>query len=344
MEALAVAAGFDPAPLVPFAPPPVLEEETAFDEGVESVEPLLFVLRGATSRLSARLEARGEACTRLDVELPYDASIRRRTLVEEGAAVTEAALHERFHVDIPAPLSAAADLFRALRTRLERTQLLAPVTGVRVAISEIARARRTQLDFARDAHADPNSLPALLAELSAEIGPERVGVLSLRDAIRPEARARLVPVKDIDAQGPALTGSLATGTGSLFDGAGCAARLLRAPVSLGRAGSSVIAVTGQLYVVERRRFLARLDDVEWWTDTPCARDYFRVTLASGSVATRQWGQRPGEPAPVPRTPEGGRLSFVASEGNGVAHRGVTAEALVFIDPRTEEAFLHGWFE
>lgn len=328
-EALAVAAGFDPAPLVPYALPPVLEEETSFDEGAESVEPLLFVIRGATSRLSARLEARGEACTRVDVELPYDLSMARRALTERGEAVTEEALRERFHVDLPAPLSSAADLFRVLRTRLERTSLLAPVTSVRVTISEIARARRAQLDFARDAHADPNSLPALLAELSAEIGPERVGVLAIRDAIRLEARSRLVPVEEIDGDGASKSAPKVEAPAIVPDPAASdplrPARLLRAPISLGRAGSSVIAVTGQLYVIERRRFLARMDDVEWWTDAPCTRDYFRATLTSGAA------------------PSASRFAPSSTDAGG-ASKGVSSDALIYIDPRTEEAFLQGWFE
>ncbi|MEZ4298259.1 MAG: DNA polymerase Y family protein [Polyangiaceae bacterium] len=317
--ALAVASGFDPAPLVPFAPPPVMEEEISFDDGVMSVEPLLFVLRGATSRIEARLEARGEACTRLDIELPYDASIARRALAERGEPATDDALRERFHVDLPAPLSSAADLFRVVRTRLERTNLLAPVLGVRVSISEIARARRAQLDFARDTHADPNSLPALLAELSAEIGAERVGVLAVRDAIRPEDRSCIEPVRDIEGGSSVVDLSPSPSRDPLSP-----ARLLRTPISLGRAGSAVIAVTGQLYVVERRRFLARLDDVHWWTDTPCSRDYFRATLSSGAV------------------PKGVGAPSIGT--GGAAPRSVVSDALLFIDPRTEEAFLQGWFE
>lgn len=317
--ALAVASGFDPAPIVPYAPPPVLEEETSFDDSVESVEPVLFVLRATMSRLSARLEARGEACTRLDVELPYDASIARRALGERGEPATEESLRERFHIDLPAPISTAADLFRVVRTRLERTILIAPITGVRVSISEIARARKVQLDFARDAHADPNSLPALMAELAADIGPERVGVLALRDALRPEARAQLVPVKDVDAE-------VAEAEPPAERDPMCPARLLRTPISLGRAGSSVIAVTGQLYVVERRRFIARLDDVEWWTDTPCSRNYFRATLSSGTV------------------PRSVQPAALAASAGGAPQRSVVSDALLFIDPRTEEAFLQGWFE
>ena len=328
-EALAVAAGFDPAPLVPFAPPPALEEETAFDDGVDSVEPLLFVLRGAASRIEARLEARGEACTRLDIELAYDASIARRALADRGDPITDDALFERLHVDLPAPLSSANDLFRVLKTRLERADLLAPVTRVKLSVSEIARARRAQLDFARDAHADPNSLPALLAELSAEIGPERVGVLQIQDALRVESRSRLAPVEEIDgrdAKGDRVDHAADPAESMPLPDALCPARLLKTPISLGRAGSSVIAVTGQLYVIEKRRFLARLDDVEWWTDRPCARDYFRATISSGTA------------------PSGSRFAMSSFTDPSGASRGVSADALIYLDPRTEEAFLQGWFE
>ncbi len=320
-EALAVASGFDPAPLVPFALPPVLEEEVSFDEGVESVEPRLFVMRGVTSRLSARLLARGEACTRLDVEFVYDASMARRALAERGQVSNdERAPRERFHVDLPAPLHSATDFFRVLRTRLERTTLIAPVMNMRIAISEIARARRAQLDFARDTQADPNSLPAFLAELSAEIGPERVGTFVLCDAIRPEARARLMPVKDVESKSAPMNAAFNDEKNQI-----CPARLLKNPISLGRAGSSVVAVTGQLYVVERRRFIGRLDDVEWWTEKPCSRDYFRTTLSSGATYAKV-------------RPE------VATGGTGTQNRSITADALIYIDPRTEEAFLQGWFE
>jgi protein ImuB len=159
-----------------------------------------------------------------------------------------------------------------------------------------------------------------MAELAADIGPERVGVLAMRDAFRPEARAELMPVKDID-------GEVAEVDPPAEKDPMCPARMLRTPISLGRAGSSVIAVTGQLYVVERRRFIARLDDVEWWTDTPCSRNYFRATLSSGTMP------RSAQPA-----------AFTATASGAPQQRSVVSDALLFIDPRTEEAFLQGWFE
>ena len=85
-----------------------------------------------------------------------------------------------------------------------------PRWGCSLAVTQIVPAPRVQLDLSRATAADPDSLPALLAELSAEIGPDRLGLLSIEDAHRPEATSRLVPVtlgdagKERDAPGAAL--------------------------------------------------------------------------------------------------------------------------------------------
>ena len=184
-EVIALTAGRDDAPLVPYAPSREIVEEASFEEGVESTEALLFVLRGMASRAAVRLAARGEACTRLEVELPLDRSIARLRQVEA---------REGFHLDLPAPLAAEGDLLRALRARLDRTELFAPAVGVRLRLAQIVPAPQVQLDLSRAKAADPDSLPALLAELSAEIGEGRVGLLAIEDAHRPEAASRLVPV------------------------------------------------------------------------------------------------------------------------------------------------------
>ncbi len=341
-EALAVAAGFDPAPLVPFTLPPVLEEETSFDDGVQSIEPVLFVLRGATSRLSARLEARGEACTRLDIELPYDASIARRVLAERGLVTPgrrpllrpTAPLRPRFRRPAIVPV-------RALPRRSAGPALLRVRSLPRAAHPPGAddpprpchgRPHRHLRDRPRPPR--PARFRARHPRRSEQPARAPRGALG-RHRPRARRRARHVrrdppggahpprPRERRRRGGPPSAGASAPLEKSQI----CPARLLRTPVSLGRAGSSVVAVTGQLYVIERRRFIGRLDDVEWWTDKPCSRDYFRTTLSSGAAyASARPGAEAG--AGLPR-PQG---------------RNVTADALIFIDPRTEEAFLQGWFE
>ncbi|WP_437985327.1 DinB/UmuC family translesion DNA polymerase [Sorangium sp. So ce117] len=344
-DVMELLAGRDPVPLLPFEVPRLLEEEVLFDEPIESAESLLFVLRGMTSRIASRLAARGEACGRLNVAIAYDRSIARLRLGEREDDGAAALLEDdgrgpslRFHVDMPVPLSDAGDLLRPLKARLERIELAAPAVGVHVIASRIARARRVQLDLSRDRSADPDSLPALLAELSAEIGQERVGILEIADAHRPEARSRLVPASGEAAMTRASAAARARaaadrGAAEQAGGADAPAlepaRLLAQPIPLGRVGrGAIVAVDRHLYAIERLSFVMRIDAVEWWTPTPASRDYARAWLVSGSPSGKAAPARLGELRP-PR------------DGASASSCG---EAWIYVDRATGEAFLQGWCE
>lgn len=312
--------GVDDAPLCPYEPPRALFEESSFEEGIESSESLLFVIRGMTSRLGARLLARGEAAGSIDVIAPYDRSIARLRL--GGVDLEGAAL--RLHIDLPAPLSSPADLFRAVRTKLERAELCAPAVGLRLELSQITPARSVQLDLSRDVAVDPDRLPALLAELSAEIGAERLGTLEIVDAHRPESRSRLAPADTTGLAEPTPQeepGALADPT-----------RLLPEPIPLGRVQEgSIITLEGRRYCVERLSFELRLHAVEWWTPSSVSRDYARAWLVERSE---------------PRGPSAGRRGpgFGAPLGDASPPARPCGEAFVFVDRSTGEAFLQGWRE
>ncbi|WP_437800405.1 DinB/UmuC family translesion DNA polymerase [Sorangium sp. So ce693] len=344
-DVMELLAGRDPVPLLPFEVPRLLEEEVLFDEPIESAESLLFVLRGMTSRIASRLAARGEACGRLNVAIAYDRSIARLRLGEREDDGAAALLEDdgrgpslRFHVDMPVPLSDAGDLLRPLKAKLERIELAAPAVGVHVIASRIARARRVQLDLSRDRSVDPDSLPALLAELSAEIGQERVGILEIADAHRPEARSRLVPASGEAAMTRASAAARARaaadrGAAEQAEGADAPAlepaRLLAQPIPLGRVGrGAIVAVDRHLYAIERLSFVMRIDAVEWWTPTPASRDYARAWLVSGSPSGKAAPARLGELRP-PR------------DGASASSCG---EAWIYVDRATGEAFLQGWCE
>lgn len=322
-DVMSLLRGIDDVLPLPYEAPPLLQEEADFEDGVESTEPLLFVLRGMTSRIGSRLAGRGEACLELEVTIIYDRSIAKLR-AKEGRAQGGEALEMNARIELPAPLSEPADLLRTLRAKLERITLFAPAKGLRLVASNIVAARRVQMDLSRDIAVDPDRLPVLLAELSAEIGAERVGVLELRDAHRPESRSALVPAQ-LSAKAPKnpqKQGDCAEPT-----------RLLPSPVPIGRvqAGTEIV-LDGKAYTVLQMRFEMRLSSVEWWTESPVARDYARVWLR----AKKEPEKRGVRKVLAPALQDEGR-----AEGGDES---ICAEAWVFVDRLSGEAFLHGWSE
>ncbi|MFS8071105.1 MAG: DNA polymerase Y family protein, partial [Byssovorax sp.] len=307
-----------------------------FETGVETAPELLFILRGMTSRAAARLGARGEAAARIEVTLPLDRSIAALRLADRGEDVNpdEGEIALGFHVDLPAPLAEEVDLLRALRAKLERTDLFAPAIGIRMVIPQIVSARRVQLDLGRGKAPDPDKLPALLAELSADIGADRIGVLAIQDAHRPEARSKLRPA-NVTSRTLRRDAQMAfPGTWSApppLDPSLEPVRMLPAPVPLGRIGkSSVIAVDQQLFAIAKLEFVMRLDKAEWWAHSPASRDYVRAWLTSGDELLRVERLTSVEIAPA-----GGRAGKAG---------GASGEALIYVDRNTREAFLQGWCE
>jgi len=281
VEVLDLASGHDERPLVPYTPPRAIVEEASFEDPITGVEPILFVLRAMTSRVAARLGARGEACLSLEMVIALDRSIAR--LRDPGRDPLLA-----LRIELPSPLASAGDLHRALRAKLERAELFAPATDLRLEVSGIIPQAKIQIDLSRDKAVRPDALPSLLAELSAEIGAERVGVLEVVAAHRPEARSKLVPVGARKSPPPALDPRATED-----DEVPLPTRLLPTPVPIGRVQKgAVIAVDNRLYAIEALRFVMRLDGVEWWTRAPASRDYGVAWLVPGKSADGRASRAP----------------------------------------------------
>ncbi len=288
---LELCAGEDNAPLVPFLPPRILEEESTWDDAVSGTEPLGFVLRGLSARISARLCARGEAAEVLEVTLMHDAVIARFRGVPPQTVL---------HFKLSQPLHREAELRRIVASRLERLKLVAPSVGMKLTVPRLAPSVARQLSLSElmtgDTTSGEEDLPIVLAELSADIGEEQVGVLSLVDAHRPEAQsalgaalpqqgahlkrkrgraeaARVSPKSSLRKTEPPIWSRLPSPP----------TRLLPNPVELSSviSAGSTLVLGHTLYTIERLRFEQRLDSVEWWS-RPVARDYLRLWLNSES--------------------------------------------------------------
>jgi protein ImuB len=290
---LELCSGEDNAPLVPYQPPRILEEESSWDDAVSGTEPLGFVLRGLAARISARLTARGEAAEQLDVTLLHDSVIARFRGVPQQTVL---------HFKLSQPLHREAELRRIVASRLERLKLVAPSVGMRLTVPRLGPIVTRQLSLSELLSGDTTSgeedLPLVLAELSADIGEEQLGVLSLVDAHRPEAQSALgaalpgqgVHVKrrgkrqKIEPPGASPKSSLRKTEPPIWSRLPSPpTRLLPNPIELSSviSAGSTLVLGHTLYTIERLRFEQRLDAVEWWS-RPVARDYLRLWLHSES--------------------------------------------------------------
>lgn len=170
----ATARGIDPTPLTPRRPPPVFREGMELEWPLVALEPFLFAARAALERLCRRLEGRGLACSRLELEL---------RLEPDG--------HDGRSVRLPAPTTDAKVLLTLLRLELEARPPGAAVAGFAFA-AHPNEPRTAQLSLLGPAALAPDRLATTVARLFALLGPGRVGSPRAPGGHRPE-RFELVP-------------------------------------------------------------------------------------------------------------------------------------------------------
>lgn len=282
--------GHDSAPLRAYEPERVLVEQVGWEDAVVGLEPLLFALRGLVARMSARLAGRGEAAQALVVTLEHDRSVARLERVEPQHVLS---------FELAAPLWREDEMRRVILSRLERTKLEAPCIGVRLEVPSITPALGRQLDFSRVMSGvaatcrGAESLPVVVAELVADVGKNRVGVLKLTDSHRPEQKSMLGPALERRRKTKSTIGARrnvrkasprrsheARSSDPRFPNA--PTRLLPKPLLLAAAlrPGVTLCIERRLYTIESVAFAWRLDAVEWWTRAPVERDYLRLVLRS----------------------------------------------------------------
>ncbi|MGC4069289.1 MAG: DNA polymerase Y family protein [Polyangiaceae bacterium] len=300
-----LARGEDAEPLVPLVPQRVLNESLEWDEPIDGLERLRFILRRLTTNLEARLNARGEAAERLQVTFFHDRAIAKHRGVPCDTTL-------RF--ELSAPLWYAEELERILVLKSEKTQLLAPTVGIEIKIVEPAARIPKQLELSRliagfgsQAPAE-DGMPLLLAELEGELGNERVGLLSVDFSHRPEKKSLFVPYRlDSDSSTEASPRGKRPGLKKAklpriqqelphLDGFSPLTRLLERPTPIEpplRVGATLF-IGAQAFIIDAVRFEQRLDGVEWWRTHSVSRDYVRLWLrgADGGFEALAYVDRP----------------------------------------------------
>jgi protein ImuB len=302
-DVLSLVDGDDRAPLASYVPPEVPEEEAELEYGIEGTQALTFVAKTLTDRLAVRLQGRAVAAARVELELHLDAAMLR-----ESAAVTRpptvavndvdrpeprgARIYtEIVALDLPAPLSTASDLLAALRPKIERLVLGAPVLGARLRAPVLVHKRAAALSLFEPQPKAERALPRLVAELVSDLGREAVSTLVLGDSWVPEDRSRLVAFGSAkDAQ------SSKKRKRRMLSSVPEPTRLLAEPRVVSRAQREGIRIT---------RHLSRVSAIEWWKEVPSsspresAVDYVQawtddgaawieIERATGTMRIRGW--------------------------------------------------------
>lgn len=261
------ARGEDERPLAPQALAGRVEEAASLEYPLDTLEPLLFVLRGLVERAVTRVGLEGIGCARLSLGLGLEDRSR-----------------DAREIALAAPTRDVRTLLTCLRVELEARPPRAAIVQVTLgAVPAVVRA--AQLGLFTPPGPAPERLATTLARLAALCGPERVGAPAVVDSHRPGAAA-VASFAPTEALTPPADG-----------GCRLVVRALRPPravvvscdrdrpdfVQGERLGGRVVAAAGPWRIV-----------AEWWGEAPCARDYYDLELTDGGLYRCFRDMRSGE--------------------------------------------------
>jgi protein ImuB len=178
LEALSLwdrAAGRSPKMLQLVQPPETFEESIDFEQCLETLEPLLFVLRRFLERLSLRIES---------IYLLI-AELRLSLTLENGEKIVRI-------LQIPVPTRDVETLFGIASQYLETLQTTASVTGFHLEAMP-SRPAGHQFDLFQGGLKDPNRFFQTFARLAALVGNEKVGIPQRVDTHQPDSLQLLIP-------------------------------------------------------------------------------------------------------------------------------------------------------
>jgi protein ImuB len=249
-------------PLRLSTPPEIFEEVKEFEPEIESLEPLLFILRRFVDQLAPRLELAGMMAAELRL----------------GLRLASGELHQR-QLKIPAPTREASVLFRILHTYLETVRTDQPVVAVSLRAIP-SREVGQQFRLFEIALRDPNQFFETLARLVALVGSDRVGTPVMESTHRPDA----FRLQSITWDAPQESGDKAQGVPR--SSVGLVLRRFRPPIQ-----ALVNFQEGRPRAVRSSRFSDGLEQAEgpwrssgdWWDEQPWTRDEWDVRTCRGEL-------------------------------------------------------------
>ncbi|HEY1489391.1 MAG TPA: DNA polymerase Y family protein, partial [Verrucomicrobiae bacterium] len=156
-------------PLKLVVPNEEFSEQMDFENEIETVEPLLFVLRRFVEQLSRRLELIYLVIAEFHLQL----------------GLSSGAKYERVF-KIPAPTGNLDVLFRMLQTHLETVRTDSPITSLRLT-AKPTKPEARQFGLFESTLRDPNQFAETIARLTALCGSDHVGIPQSEPTHRPDA-------------------------------------------------------------------------------------------------------------------------------------------------------------
>ena len=169
------AAGEVTRPLKLITPPQTFTAEITLEHEIETLEPLLFVLRRFIDRLALELRNAGFVAGELFLGLK----------LEDETVYTRA-------FRLPEPTAQEEILFRVLHTHLESLHTETPVCGASLECRPVRPLARQQGLF-ESALRDPHGFAETLARVAAVVGPEQLGTPVLENTHRADAVKLVTP-------------------------------------------------------------------------------------------------------------------------------------------------------
>jgi protein ImuB len=184
------------------APPESFIESFEFENEIETVEPLLFMLRRFLQQLALRLNGIYLVAKELRLRITFA---------------------DKSHYDrvfkIPQPTNNEEILFRMLHTHLENFTSAHPISAVELE-AQPSRPARQQFGFFETALRDPMQLHETLARLVGLLGVDRVGTPVLEETHQPDAFRMELFIWEFGpperSRQPALSKAKANQTGTLM--------------------------------------------------------------------------------------------------------------------------------
>lgn len=156
--------------------PEVYEESLEFEYEVDTLEPLLFLIRRFLDQLCLRLRVAALVADSIHLKLEL-ADI----CLEDGERIAAIEIS----LKIPDPTSDSEALFMMLSTRLEKMDTDSAVVGLRLKIDPIDR-NENQLGLFETSLKDPHRFTQTLAQVAGIVGADNVGRPSLEPSGRPD--------------------------------------------------------------------------------------------------------------------------------------------------------------